>query len=82
VGLTSETVTIGGRTIAITGEKNQTIQLGLLTIIVNEQHASSDETWAKAEVMALHVEIRGLLYVVVSDAAADISCTCGPRDRS
>ncbi len=67
---------IGGTPIDITGAPNQTITIGPLTIIINEQTSSASGGAGSIDVRALHVELSGLLDVVVSDAAADITCQC------
>ena len=68
---------IGGSPVNITGQPNQTITIGPLTIVVNEQTSGGSGSSSSIDVRALHVELPGLLDVVVSDAASDVTCNCG-----
>ncbi len=65
---------IGGTSVPVTGAPNQTIMVGPLKIIVNEQTSSAAANTGSIEVRALHVELPGVLDVIVSDASSDVTC--------
>jgi hypothetical protein len=76
-------LTFNGQPIVVSGEPNQTITLGGVTIIINEQIRSASGNSADITVNALHVTAvelgSTLLDVVISSAHADISCgACNP----
>jgi len=76
---------INGNTIVVSGQPNQTIELGSLKVVINEQTGTppSDIT-----VNALHVTVKDplsgatLADVIVSSAHADITCGRPPCESS
>jgi hypothetical protein len=74
---------INGQAIAVSGEPNQTIEVGALRVVINEQEAFADGNFGDITVKALHVTVANLLGgapladVVISSAHADILCA-GP----
>lgn len=66
---------IGGQSITVTGQANQTIVSGLVTIVINEQIATPNGI----QVNALHVSALNLIDVTLGDAVASIVCSC-PSD--
>jgi hypothetical protein len=77
-------LTVGGQPIEVSGSPNQTVSIGGVTIIINEQRGSANGNSADITVNALHVTAvdalgSTLLDVVISSAHADISCgACNP----
>jgi hypothetical protein len=77
-------LTVNGQPIVVSGNPNQTISFGGVTIIINEQTRSASGNSADITVNALHVTAvdplgSTLLDVVISSAHADISCgACNP----
>jgi hypothetical protein len=78
-------LTVNGQPIVVSGNPNQTVSFGGVTIIINEQTRSASGNSADITVNALHVTavdpLTGstLLDVVISSAHADISCgACNP----
>ena len=78
-------LTVNGQPIAVSGRPNETVRIGGVTIIINEQTGSANGNSADITVNALHVTavdpLTGttLLDVVISSAHADISCAaCNP----
>jgi hypothetical protein len=70
-------LTIAGKAIVVTGFPNQTINLGLATIVINEvSKASASHGGGEIDVAALHVSAPNVADVVVSAASAGITCTC------
>ena len=71
---------INGRTITVSGEPNQTIQLLNGRVVINEQNVFVDDNLGDIVVNALHVTVFNplggspLVDVVVSSAHADILC--------
>jgi uncharacterized Zn-binding protein involved in type VI secretion len=68
---------IDGAPIAISGQPNQTIQLPVGKLIINEQSSSVSGNTGSITVNALHVVVAGVAGVadvVVSSAHADITC--------
>lgn len=71
---------INGKTITVSGEPNQTIDLPNGRVVINEQMVFVDGGFGDIEVNALHVTILNpldgsvLVDVVVSSAHADIQC--------
>jgi len=65
---------INGQEIAVTGEPNQTVELPLGRVVINEQTRSP----GSITVNALHVIVNGVADVVVSSAHADITCAGKP----
>jgi len=63
-------------TIDVTGTPNQTIQLPLGVVIINEQSSSGP---GDITVNALHVVVTGVADIVVSSAHADITCAGPPK---
>jgi hypothetical protein len=64
-------LTINGKSIAVTGEPNQTVDLpGGGQVIINEQSGTSNEI----NVTALHVIIPGVADVAIASVHADITC--------
>ena len=77
-------LTLNGGTIGVSGEPNQTVSVGGVTIVINEQSGSADGNQANITVNALHVTavepLTGqVVEVVIASAHADISCgACTP----
>jgi hypothetical protein len=74
---------INGQTIAVLGAPNQTVQLPVGTVVINEQSGSTQGNQGNITVTALHVSIPGIADVAVSRAHADITCgvkVC-PQDK-
>ncbi len=75
---------VNGQTIVVTGERNQTIELPGLRVVINEQNGFVSGTRADMTVNALHVTafdpLTGaqLADVIISQAHADISCGVPP----
>ena len=76
---------INGQAIAVSGAPNQTVSVGGVTILINEQSGSANGNSADITVNALHVTAvdpltqQLLLDVVISSAHADIRCAaCNP----
>jgi len=68
-------VTVGGRTIAVSGTPNQAVSVpGVLTLIINEQVISGNSI----TVNALHLTTIDGIDVIVSSAHSDISCATPP----
>ena len=65
---------INGQHITITGEPNQTIQLPLGTVVINEQSGDSNNI----NVTALHIVITNVVEVAVASVHADITCGATP----
>jgi hypothetical protein len=63
---------INGKTIAVTGEPNQTVNLPVGKVVINEQDTSKGP--GDITVTALHVVIPGVADVVIAQAHADITC--------
>jgi hypothetical protein len=75
---------INGQAIYVSGQPNQTINLPVGEIIINEQSSSVSGDTGSITVNALHVIIPGVADVVVSSAHADVAChgvpVCTGRD--
>jgi hypothetical protein len=81
-------LTVAGQPIDVSGSPNQTVSIGGVTIIINEQTGSANGNSADITVNALHVMAvdpftgATLLDVVISSAHADITCAgaaaCAP----
>ena len=75
---------INGQAIYVSGQPNQTINLLVGEVIINEQSSSVSGNTGSVTVNALHVIIPGVADVVVSSAHADITCqgvpVCTGRD--
>jgi len=78
-------LTVNGGTIDVSGQPNQTVSVGGVTIVINEQSGSASGNQAEITVNALHVTavepVTGqLVDVVIASAHADISCgrACTP----
>ena len=77
-------LTVNGGTINVSGQPNQSVRVGGVTIVINEQSGSANGNQADITVNALHVTavdpVTGqLLDVVIASAHADISCgACTP----
>lgn len=69
---------VNGQPIAVSGQPNQTINLPLGKIIINEQSSSASGNTSSITVNALHVIVPGVADVVVSSAHADITCPAVP----
>jgi hypothetical protein len=67
---------INGQAITVSGAPNQTVNLPVGTVIINEQSPTANSM----TVNALHVVIPGVADVIISSAHADITCgsTCPP----
>jgi hypothetical protein len=67
-------LSVNGQTIIISGAPNQTVQLPVGEVIINEQSTGPGEI----TVNALHVIVPGVANVIVSSAHADIACQPAP----
>jgi len=68
-------LTVNGQAIFVTGQPNQTVDLGNGDrIVINEQIASQTDTTADITVNALHIALCGTADVVISSAFAGITC--------
>lgn len=72
-------LSVNGETITISGAPNQTVSLGVVTVIINEQTSGPGDI----TVNALHVIVPGVAGVggadvIVSSAHADITCQPAP----
>jgi hypothetical protein len=70
---------INGQAIYVSGQPNQTINLPVGEIIINEQSSSVSGNTGSVTVNALHVVIPGVADVVVSSAHADVTCQGPPE---
>src|SRR2546422_832370 len=77
-------LTVNGGTINVSGRPNQSVSVGGVTIVINEQTGSANGNQADITVNALHVTavepVTGqVVDVVIASAHADISCgACTP----
>jgi hypothetical protein len=69
---------INGQEVVVTGAPNQTIDLGLVKVIINEQSSNISGNRAEITVTALHVIAPGVADIEVAKAHADVVCQ-GPR---
>jgi len=67
-------LSVNGQTIIVSGAPNQTVQLPVGEVIINEQSGGPGDI----TVNALHVIVPGVANVIVSSAHADISCQPAP----
>jgi hypothetical protein len=70
---------VNGTAIAVTGQPNQTVAIGPVTVVINEQSGSTNGNRADITVNALHVTVTDpltgqLADVVISSSHADIAC--------
>jgi len=65
---------VNGQTIAVSGQPNQTVNLPVGYIVINEQSSSGKGRHGEITVNALHVVISGVADVIISSAHADIDC--------
>jgi len=70
---------VNGTAIAVTGQPNQTVTIGPVTVVINEQSGGANGNRADMTVNALHVTITDpltgqLADVVISSSHADIAC--------
>jgi len=65
---------VNGQTIAVSGQPNQTVNLPVGYIVINEQSSSVRGRHGDITVNALHVVITGVADVIISSAHADIDC--------
>lgn len=65
---------VNGQGITVSGQPNQTIDLGVGKIVLNEQIRADADGTCDITVNALHVVVNGVADVVVSSAHADIKC--------
>jgi len=67
-------LSVNGQTIIVSGAPNQTVQLPVGEVIINEQSGGPGDL----TVNALHVIVPGVANVIVSSAHADIECQPAP----
>jgi hypothetical protein len=67
-------LSVNGQTIIVSGAPNQTVQLPVGEVIINEQSGGPGDI----TVNALHVIVPGVANVIVSSAHADIECQPAP----
>jgi len=67
-------LSVNGQTIIVSGAPNQTVQLPVGEVIINEQSGGPGDI----TVNALHVIVSGVANVIVSSAHADIECQSAP----
>ena len=65
---------VNGMPITVSGMPNQTVTVGPVTLIINEQHSSVSGNTGTITVNALHVIVPGVANVVISSSHADIVC--------
>src|SRR2546422_489224 len=70
---------VNGTPLTATGERNQTVTVGLVTVVINEQSGGPSGNRADMTVNALHVTVSDLgggtlADVVISSSHADITC--------
>lgn len=68
-------LTVGGQVVTVTGTPNQTITVGPLTLIINEQTVTKSGAYRKIEVNALDVQVSGVGQVIIGHAESDITST-------
>lgn len=68
-------LTVNGQSIVVSGERNQTVTLAGVTVVVNEQTSAGP---GDITVNALHVRAPGVADVIVSSAHADVTCGAPP----
>jgi hypothetical protein len=77
-------LTVNGQNVVVSGQPNQTVAVGPVTVVINEQQAFVDGDFGDITVNALHVTVRDpltgavLADVVISSAHADIMCAGPP----
>src|SRR3989441_3109904 len=77
-------LTVNGQNVVVSGQPNQTVAVGPLTVVINEQQAFVDGDFGDITVNALHVTVRDpltgatLADVIISSAHADIICAGPP----
>lgn len=71
-------LTVNGIPITVTGAPNQTLQLLVGTLTINEQVLGNDSI----TVNALHLKINGLEDVIIGHAEADVTCVTGTIART
>ncbi len=64
---------IGGQSVTVTGTPNQTVSVGVLTLVINEQTSSSDGT-NNITVNALDLKLATGGQVIISSAHSNITC--------
>lgn len=69
---------VNGLTIKVTGEPNQTIAVGPVRIVINEQV----KVGGAIVVHALHVSAAGIADVAIATSRASVDCPCGPPPTS
>lgn len=65
---------VNGVHVAATGQPNQTVTIGGVTLTLNEQDATNDGEYGAITVTALRVVVPGVAEVVIASAHADIGC--------
>jgi hypothetical protein len=70
---------INGQSIVVTGQPNQTVNLPVGTVTINEQTSSASGKDGDITVNALHVTVPGVADVIISSAHADIHCAGQPN---
>ena len=70
-------VYIDGKAIRVTADPNQKIEIGPLTIVLNQQDGFKNGSYTKADVKAVHVYWDHLVDITVSESESDIKCVCG-----
>jgi len=77
-------LTVNGQNLTVSGQPNQTVSVGPVTVVINEQQAFVDGDFGDITVNALHVTVRDplsgatLADVIISSAHADIICAGAP----
>jgi hypothetical protein len=70
---------INGQAVFVTGQPNQTIDLGMDNrVVINEQFTAQTATTADITVNALHIYLCNVGEVVVSSATAGVTCGASP----
>jgi hypothetical protein len=67
---------IGGVAVLVTGAPNQTLDVGPLHVVIDETSTTASAAGGNVSVNALHITAAGIADVVVSHAAAGVSCAC------
>jgi hypothetical protein len=80
-------LSINGKSIVVTGAPNQTVNLLLGKVIINERSSTQSGSTGSIHVSAIHVVVAGLADVLISSADAGITCSpppplpaCTPQD--
>jgi len=65
---------INGQSITVTGNPNQTINLPVGKVVINEQKSAVTGNTGSITVNALHVIVTGIADIIISSAQAGITC--------